>query len=132
MAHTHNRARKLAQAHASRPPARSPAHTHVHTHTYILTQAPTHAPPQGENSRLASFVGAIAIADLVRTTLGPKGMDKILVSVGQQTGPLVVTNDGATILRSIQIDNAAAKVRGVRTEAVPRNPLAHRCRSRPA
>lgn len=65
---------------------------------------------KGENSRLASFVGAIAIADLVRTTLGPKGMDKILVSVGQQTGPLVVTNDGATILRSIQIDNAAAKV----------------------
>ena len=65
---------------------------------------------KGENARLHSFVGAIAIADLVRTTLGPKGMDKILVSMSQQNGPLVVTNDGATILRSVQIDNAAAKV----------------------
>jgi T-complex protein 1 subunit beta len=68
---------------------------------------------KGENARLASFVGAIAIADLVRTTLGPKGMDKILQSVGgpgSGSGPLTVTNDGATILRSIHIDNAAAKV----------------------
>lgn len=36
---------------------------------------------QGENARMASFVGAIAIADMVKTTLGPKGMDKILQSV---------------------------------------------------
>ncbi|RYG55440.1 hypothetical protein EON66_05300 [archaeon] len=36
---------------------------------------------QGENARMSSFVGAIAIADLVKTTLGPKGMDKILQSV---------------------------------------------------
>jgi hypothetical protein len=36
---------------------------------------------QGENARLSAFVGAIAIADLVKTTLGPKGMDKILQSV---------------------------------------------------
>eukprot|EP01045_Picozoa_sp_COSAG04_P033421 COSAG04_NODE_6915_length_1230_cov_0.919540_1_plen_50_part_10 len=32
----------------------------------------------GENSRMASFMGAFAICDLVKTTLGPKGMDKIL------------------------------------------------------
>ena len=37
---------------------------------------------QGEMARMASFVGAIAIADLVKSTLGPKGMDKILQSVG--------------------------------------------------
>ena len=36
---------------------------------------------KGENARMSSFVGAIAIADLVKTTLGPKGMDKILQSV---------------------------------------------------
>lgn len=36
---------------------------------------------QGESARLSSFVGAIAIADLVKATLGPKGMDKILQSV---------------------------------------------------
>lgn len=34
---------------------------------------------------MSSFVGAIAIADLVKTTLGPKGMDKILQSVGGTT-----------------------------------------------
>jgi hypothetical protein len=33
---------------------------------------------KGELARLQSFVGAIAVADLVKTTLGPKGMDKIL------------------------------------------------------
>ena len=36
---------------------------------------------KGEIARLASFVGAMAIADLVKTTLGPKGMDKILQSM---------------------------------------------------
>lgn len=65
---------------------------------------------KGENARMASFVGAIAIADLVKTTLGPKGMDKILQSVGTQEGNITVTNDGATILKSIHVDNAAAKV----------------------
>lgn len=63
---------------------------------------------RGEHARLSSFVGAIAIGDLVKTTLGPKGMDKILLSMGG--GPVQVTNDGATILKSIMVDNAAAKV----------------------
>lgn len=51
-------------------------------------------------------MGAIAIGDLVKSTLGPKGMDKILL------GPesFEVTNDGATILKSIGIDNPAAKI----------------------
>jgi len=68
---------------------------------------------KGEQARMASFVGALAISDLVKTTLGPKGMDKILQSIGGQTGApgkVTVTNDGATILRSVSIDNAAAKV----------------------
>lgn len=38
------------------------------------------------------------------------GMDKILQSVGSRDGGISVTNDGATILRSIHVDNAAAKV----------------------
>jgi len=63
-------------------------------------------------ARLSSFVGAIAIADSLKTTLGPKGMDKILMPAGG--GPKVndvqVTNDGATILRSMHIDNPAAKI----------------------
>ena len=65
---------------------------------------------KGENARMASFVGAIAIADLVKSTLGPKGMDKILQSVSSKEGKIEVTNDGATILRSVHNDNAAAKV----------------------
>jgi len=64
---------------------------------------------KGENARLSSFVGAIAISDLVKTTLGPKGMDKILQSMGRE-GDIQVTNDGATILKSIQVDNPAAKI----------------------
>ena len=51
----------------------------------------------------------MAIADLVKTTLGPKGMDKILQSVGRGQS-VSVTNDGATILKSIYVDNPAAKV----------------------
>ncbi|MCP4748308.1 MAG: hypothetical protein GY874_19550, partial [Desulfobacteraceae bacterium] len=52
---------------------------------------------QGENARLSSFVGAIAIADLVKTTLGPKGMDKILQRISEHDQSISVTNDGATI-----------------------------------
>ena len=65
---------------------------------------------KGENARMSSFIGAIAIADLVKTTLGPKGMDKILQRVSQNDQSISVTNDGATILKSVNIDNAAAKV----------------------
>ncbi|KZZ94459.1 T-complex protein 1 subunit beta [Ascosphaera apis ARSEF 7405] len=63
---------------------------------------------KGENARLSAFVGAIAVGDLVKSTLGPKGMDKILQSAS--TGQIMVTNDGATILKAIALDNAAAKV----------------------
>ncbi|KAG5520067.1 hypothetical protein PMAC_001143 [Pneumocystis sp. 'macacae'] len=52
---------------------------------------------RGESARMSTFVGAIAVGDL----------DKILQSAS--TGEIVVTNDGATILRSISLDNAAAK-----------------------
>jgi len=65
---------------------------------------------KGENARLSSFVGAIAISDLVKTTLGPKGMDKILQKVSEHDQSISVTNDGATILKSVFLDNAAAKV----------------------
>ncbi|WFD15320.1 T-complex protein 1 subunit beta [Malassezia arunalokei] len=63
---------------------------------------------RAENARLSSFVGALALGDLVKSTLGPKGMNKILQSVGSTD--IVVTNDGATILKSIYLDNPAAKI----------------------
>jgi T-complex protein 1 subunit beta len=69
------------------------------------------ADDKGEMARMQSFVGAIAVADIVKTTLGPKGMDKILQSMDErQRHKITVTNDGATILKNIHVDNAAAKV----------------------
>ena len=50
---------------------------------------------------------AKAIADAVRTTLGPKGMDKMLVD---SLGDIVITNDGATILKEIDVAHPAAKM----------------------
>ncbi|VDN60740.1 unnamed protein product [Dracunculus medinensis] len=65
---------------------------------------------RGETARMSSFIGAIAIGDLVKTTLGPKGMDKILISGDGENQKINVTNDGATILKSVGVDNPAAKV----------------------
>ena len=64
---------------------------------------------RGENARMSAFVGAIAVGDLVKSTLGPKGMDKLLQSSSDMDKSLI-TNDGATILKSIPFDNPAAKV----------------------
>lgn len=63
---------------------------------------------KAESARLSAFVGAIAIGDLVKSTLGPKGMDKILQ--GTDRKEMQVTNDGATILKAIGVDNPAAKI----------------------
>ncbi|CAF0731670.1 unnamed protein product [Adineta steineri] len=68
---------------------------------------------KSELARLSCFAGAMAVGDLIKTTLGPKGMDKILqcsMSGGPDAGKLLVTNDGATILSKIGIDNPVAKV----------------------
>ena len=65
---------------------------------------------KAETARLSSFVGAITIGDLIKSTLGPKGMDKILWGTGRNEGHVEVTNDGATILRAIGVDNPAAKI----------------------
>merc|ERR1712070_409265 len=63
---------------------------------------------KGSTARLQSFVGAIAICDLVKSTMGPMGMDKILMSTSGKD--MKVTNDGATILKSVVVDNPAANV----------------------
>lgn len=63
---------------------------------------------KGELAQMSNIVGAMAIADLVKTTLGPKGMDKILQSQGG--GKVEVTNDGATILKSVMVHNPAARI----------------------
>lgn len=54
-----------------------------------------------------NIMAAKAIANAVRTTLGPKGMDKMLVDGG---GDVTITNDGVTILRDLDIQHPAAKM----------------------
>ncbi|GIQ83888.1 T-complex protein 1, beta subunit, partial [Kipferlia bialata] len=62
---------------------------------------------KGEFARLSNVSAGIAFADLLKSTMGPKGMDKILQSV---TGAMSITNDGATILKAILVDNPASRV----------------------
>lgn len=61
---------------------------------------------QDRDAQRFNIDAGVAIADLVRTTLGPKGLDKMLVDSGR----IVVTNDGASILDRIAIDHPTAKV----------------------
>jgi len=62
---------------------------------------------RGKDAQKNSIAAAKAVADAVRTTLGPKGMDKMLVD---SIGDIVITNDGATILNEMQIEHPAAKM----------------------
>ncbi len=62
---------------------------------------------RGSDAQKKNIAAAKAIGDAVRTTLGPKGMDKMLVD---SLGDVVITNDGATILSEIDIEHPAAKM----------------------
>ncbi len=62
---------------------------------------------RGRDAQRNNIAAAKAVADTVRTTLGPKGMDKMLVD---SLGDVVITNDGATILNEMQIEHPAAKM----------------------
>ena len=67
---------------------------------------------KGEEARLNSFFGAYSLSDMVKTTMGPKGMDKILrpYGAGPKGGKMIVTNDGATILSHVLVDNPTARL----------------------
>src|SRR4030067_461207 len=62
---------------------------------------------KGRDAQRSNIAAAKAVADAVRTTLGPKGMDKMLVDT---LGDVVITNDGATILDEMHIEHPAAKM----------------------
>jgi thermosome len=62
---------------------------------------------KGKGAQANNIMAARAIADAVRTTLGPRGMDKMLVD---SMGDVVITNDGATILKEIDVEHPAAKM----------------------
>jgi len=61
---------------------------------------------QGKNAQAANIKAAKAVADIVRTTLGPKSMLKMLLD---PMGGIVLTNDGNAILREIDVQHPAAK-----------------------
>ena len=62
---------------------------------------------RGKEAQRSNITAAKAIAGAVRTTLGPRGMDKMLVG---STGDIVITNDGATILSEIAVQHPGAKM----------------------
>lgn len=61
----------------------------------------------GKDAQRNNIMAAKMVAEVVKTTLGPKGMDKMLVS---PMNDIVVTNDGVTILSEMQIEHPAAKM----------------------
>jgi len=61
----------------------------------------------GKDAQRNNIMAARIVADTVKTTLGPKGMDKMLVN---SVGDIIVTNDGVTILEEMEIEHPAAKM----------------------
>jgi thermosome len=61
----------------------------------------------GRDAQRTNIAIGYAIASIVRTTLGPKGMDKMLVS---DLGDIIITNDGATILEEMNVEHPTAKI----------------------
>ena len=62
---------------------------------------------RGKNAQENNIAAARAISESVKSTLGPKGMDKMLVD---SMGDVVITNDGATILKEIDVEHPSAKM----------------------
>ena len=61
----------------------------------------------GRDAQRMNIMAGKVLAETIRTTLGPKGMDKMLVD---SLGDIVVTNDGVTILQEMDIEHPAAKM----------------------
>ena len=62
---------------------------------------------RGREARRNNFMSAQVVAEVVRTTLGPRGMDKMLID---SLGDITITNDGAAILDEIDVEHPAAKM----------------------
>ncbi|MCI4324209.1 MAG: thermosome subunit, partial [Thermoplasmata archaeon] len=62
---------------------------------------------RGKSAAANNIAAARAIADAVRSTLGPRGMDKMLVD---SMGDITITNDGVTILKEVDVEHPAAKM----------------------
>src|SRR5918994_197863 len=62
---------------------------------------------KGRDAQKNNITAAKLISEIVRTSLGPRGMDKMLVD---SLGDVTITNDGATILKEIDVQHPAAKM----------------------
>lgn len=61
----------------------------------------------GKSVRTQNILAASSIANIVKSSLGPVGLDKMLVD---EVGDVTVTNDGATILKLLDVEHPAGKV----------------------
>lgn len=73
----------------------------------ILKEQQAKARVKGLEATKANIIAAKSISNIVRTSLGPKGMDKILVSAD---GDVTITNDGATIMDQMEVNHQVAKL----------------------
>src|ERR671927_21724 len=62
---------------------------------------------KGKDAKKNNITAAKTIAEIVKTSLGPRGMDKMLVN---SIGDVTITNDGATVLKEIDVEHPAAKM----------------------
>lgn len=62
---------------------------------------------KGDDVRQANVTAAVAIANVVKTSLGPVGLDKMILD---DVGEITITNDGATILQLLEVEHPAAKI----------------------
>jgi len=62
---------------------------------------------RGKEAQRNNIMAAKVIAEVLKTTLGPRGMDKMLID---SLGDITITNDGATILKDIEVEHPAAKM----------------------
>eukprot|EP01039_Chlorochromonas_danica_P003604 gene3604-3947_t len=73
----------------------------------ILREQQQQARIKGLEAQKANILAARSVSNALRSSLGPKGMDKMLVS---SDGDLTITNDGATILEKMQVEHQIAKL----------------------
>jgi len=73
----------------------------------ILKESENQERIQGKKARKQNILAARSIANIMKSSLGPKGMDKILIG---PDGEVTITNDGATILKEMDVENQVAKL----------------------
>src|SRR5208282_651847 len=82
-----------------------PAVTSGGTPVLILREGSSQA--KGKEAQRNNIAAAKLIAEIVKTSVGPRGMDKMLVD---SLGDVTITNDGATMLKEIDVQHPAAKI----------------------